>query len=215
MPAPQDLLTAAMLHPAARVGVETERLALFITAASEAVASYVGYPLHRRLGMVESVAGTGGPYLWLAGGAVRQVVRVDVRGVEVDAASYAVESALMGRLVARSSRWPFTGSWTTGVSSTPLEARDTGEVVVTYDAGWVTPGQAALDSSLQVDLPAAIQLAAVESVTAALSRDGKPGDVASENIGGTSMSYFAGEGGGRAALPSTARQMLTPYRRMR
>ncbi|AEI65563.1 hypothetical protein LILAB_18305 [Corallococcus macrosporus] len=52
-------------------------------------------------------------------------------------------------------------------------------------------------------------------MTAALSRDGKPGDVASENIGGTSMSYFAGEGGGRAALPSTARQMLTPYRRLR
>ncbi|MFP2960269.1 hypothetical protein ACLEPN_21205 [Myxococcus sp. 1LA] len=215
MPAPQDLLTAAMLHPAARAGVEAERLALFITAASEAVASYVGYPLHRRLGVVESVAGTGGPYLWLAGGAVRQVVRVEVRGEEVDAESYALESALMGRLVARSSRWPFTGSWTTGVSSTPLEARDTGEVVVTYDAGWVTPGQAALDSSLVVDLPAAIQLAAVEAVTAALSRDGKPGDVASENIGGTSMSYFAGEDGGRAALPSTARQMLTKYRRMR
>ncbi|AEI66946.1 hypothetical protein [Corallococcus macrosporus] len=215
MPAPQDLLTAAMLHPAARAGVETARLGLFITAASEAVASFVGYPLHRRMGVVESVAGTGGPYLWLAGGAVRQVVRVVVRGVELDAESYALESALMGRLVARSSRWPFTGSWTTGVSPTPLEARDTGEVVVTYDAGWVTPGQAALDDTLQVDLPAAIQLAAVEAVTAALSRDGKPGDVASENIGGTSMSYFAGEGGGRAAIPSTARQMLAPYRRMR
>lgn len=215
MPAPQDLLTAEQLPLTARTTVEGPRLALFITAASEAVASYVGYPLHRRLGVVESVAGTGGPHLWLKGGAVRQVVRVEVRGVEVDAASYALDSALMGRLVARSSRWPFTGSWTTGVSSTPLEARDTGEVVVTYDAGWVTPGQAALDSSLVVDLPAAIQLAAMEAVTAALSRDGKPGDVASENIGGTSMSYFAGEGGGRAALPSTARQMLTPYRRLR
>ncbi|QDE90135.1 hypothetical protein BHS06_14855 [Myxococcus xanthus] len=215
MPAPQDLLTAAMLHPAARAGVETARLDLFIAAASEAVASYVGYPLHRRLGVVESVAGTGGPHLWLKSGAVRQVVRVEVRGVEVDAASYALDSALLGRLVARSSSWPFTGSWTTGVSPTPLVARDTGEVVVTYDAGWVTPGQRALDDTLQVDLPAAIQLAAIECVTAALSRDGKPGDVASENIGGTSMSYFAGEGGGRAALPSTARQMLTPYRRLR
>ncbi|WP_426750180.1 hypothetical protein [Myxococcus sp. Y35] len=215
MPAPQDLLTAELLPLAARTAVEGPRLGLFITAASEAVAAYVGYPLHRRLGVVESVASTGGPYLWLAGGAVRQVVRVEVRGVELDAESYALESALMGRLVARSSRWPFTGTWSAGVSPTPLEARDTGEVVVTYDAGWVTPGQAALDGTLQVDLPAAIQLAGVEAVMAALSRDGKPGDVASENIGGTSMSYFAGEGGGRAALPSTARQMLTPYRRLR
>ncbi|NVJ13131.1 hypothetical protein [Myxococcus sp. AM010] len=215
MPAPQDLLTAELLPLTARTAVEGPRLALFITATSEAVAAYVGYPLHRRLGVVESVAGTGGPYLWLAGGAVRQVVRVEVRGVEVDAASYALESALMGRLVARSSRWPYTGSWTTGVSTTPLEARATGEVVVTYDAGWVTPGQAALDSSLQVDLPAAIQLAAVEAVTTALSRDGKPGDVASENIGGTSMSYFASEGGGRTALPRPAQQLLTPYRRPR
>ncbi|NVJ05227.1 hypothetical protein HUW63_08250 [Myxococcus sp. AM001] len=215
MPAPQDLLTAELLPLTARTSVETARLGLFITAASEAVAAYVGYPLHRRLGVVESVAGTGGPHLWLRGGAVRQVVRVEVRGEELDAESYALDSALMGRLVARSSRWPFTGTWSPGVSPTPLEARDTGEVVVTYDAGWVTPGQRALDDTLQVDLPAAIQLAAVEAVTAALSRDGKPGDVASENIGGTSMSYFAGEGGGRAALPSTARQMLTPYRRLR
>ncbi|AEI65564.1 hypothetical protein [Corallococcus macrosporus] len=194
MPAPQDLLTAALLHPAARAGVETGRLALFITAASEAVASFVGYPLHRRMGVVESVAGTGGPYLWLAGGAVRQVVRVEVRGEELDATSYAVDSALMGRLVARSSRWPFTGSWTTGVSPTPLEARDTGEVVVTYDAGWVTPGQAALDSSLQVDLPAAIQLAAVEA-------DAGPGRVGLLPAGGPAGRHPARRGGGRDGGP--------------
>ncbi|GHG79669.1 hypothetical protein [Comamonas sp. JC664] len=215
MPAPQDLLTPAQLPANARTAVEPVRLGLFITAISESLAAYVGYPLLRRQGVVETVAGTGAPHLWLSGGAVRQVVRVEVRGVELEPDAYALESSLMGRLVARRHRWPFTGTWSPGVSSTPMEAQDTGEVRVTYDAGWVTPGQAALDETLVVDLPASIQLAAVEACTAALSRDGKPGDVASESIGGTSMSYFAGPDGGRVAFPATALQLLGPYRKRR
>ncbi|NOK06691.1 MULTISPECIES: hypothetical protein [Myxococcus] len=215
MPAPQDLVTSELLPLTARAAVEPARLGLFITAVSDALAAYVGYPLHQRLGVVETVAGTGAPHLWLRGGAVRRVVRVEVRGVELEPDAYALESALMGRLVARRHRWPFTGTWSPGVSSTPMEAQDTGEVVVTYDAGWVTPGQRALNTSLEVDLPAAIQLAAVEAITAAVSRDGKPGDVASESIGGTSMSYFAGPDGGRTAIPTTTLQMLGPYRKGR
>ncbi|NTX59560.1 hypothetical protein HUA74_02685 [Myxococcus sp. CA051A] len=215
MASPLDLLVPEQLPEAARSAMEPARLGLIITAVSEAVARYVGYPLHRRLGVVETAVGSGGVYLWLRSGAVRQIHRVEVRGEERDAGTYALESPTLGRLLARGQPWPFTGEWTQGVSPTPLEARDTGELLVTYDAGWGTPGQHVLEESLVVDLPASIQLAAVEVVVATVSRDGKPGDVASENIGATSMSYFAGEDGGRTALPSTARQLLAPYRRPR
>ncbi|MFY1829132.1 hypothetical protein ACN47A_24650 [Myxococcus fulvus] len=214
MASPVDLLVPEQLPASAR-RMEAARLGLIITAASEAVATYCGYPLHRRLGVVETVACNGGTYLWLRGAAVRQVTRVEVRGVERAAGTYALESSGQGRLVARGVPWPFTGAWSQGVSSTPLECSDTGEVLVEYDAGWVTPGQHAMDGALVVDLPASIQLAAVEVVVAAVSRDGKPGDTASESIGDTSMSYFAGEDGGRTALPSTARQLLAAYRRRR
>ncbi|QSQ17232.1 hypothetical protein [Myxococcus landrumensis] len=214
MASPVDLLLPEQLPVSARM-MDAARLGLIITAASEAVATYCGYPLHQRLDVVESVAGRGGAYLWLRGAAVRQVTRVEVRGVPRAAGTYALESSGRGRIVARGEDWPFTGTWTKGVSSTPLNPQDTGEVVVTYDSGWVTPGQRALDAALVVDLPASIQLAAVEVVVAAVSRDGKPGDAASESIGDTSMSYFAGEDGGRTALPSTARQLLAAYRRRR
>jgi len=215
MPSPVDLVTAEQLPSTVRDAVEAKRMALLITAASEALAAHVGYPLHRRLGVVESVAGRGGAYLWLRSGAVRQVHRVEVRGQLRAPNTYAVESSVRARLVARGQPWPFTGTWTTGISSTPLDAQDTGEVLVTYDAGWVTPGQRALDTSLVVDLPAALQLAAVEVLTAAVSRDGRPGDVTSEAIGDTSASYAVGEDGGRVALPASARQLAAPFRRRR
>ncbi|QSQ24856.1 hypothetical protein JY651_07920 [Pyxidicoccus parkwayensis] len=212
MPSLVDLVTAAQLPSSVRDAVETERMPLLITAASEAVAAHVGYPLHQRLGVVESAVGRGGFYLWLRSGAVRQVQRVEVRGEMRAPGTYAVDSMVHGRLVARGQPWPFTGTWTAGIASTPLDAQDTGEVLVTFDAGWVTPGQHALDASLTVDLPAALQLAAVEVVTAAISRDGRPGDMTGESIGDTSASYAVGEGG-RVALPASARELAAPYRR--
>ncbi|QSQ19321.1 hypothetical protein JY651_28745 [Pyxidicoccus parkwayensis] len=215
MASPVDLVTAEQLPASVRGAVEAVRLPLLITAASEAVAAHVGYPLHQRLGVVESAVGRGRQYLWLRSGGVRQVHRVEVRGEVRAPSTYALESAVHGRLVARGQPWPFTGTWTTGISSTPLEAQDTGEVLVTFDAGWVTPGQRALDASLVVGLPAALQLAAVEVVTAAVSRDGRPGDMAGESIGDTSASYAVGEDGGRLALPASARQFAAPYRRRR
>lgn len=214
MPSPVDLVTAEQLPSSVRDAVEVERLPLLITAASEAVAAHVGYPLHQRLSVVESVVGRGGRYLWLRSGAVRQVIRVEVGGEERAPATYAVDSAVLGRLVVRGAEpWPFTGTWTAGISSTPLDAQDTGEMLVTFDAGWVTPGQRALDASLVVDLPASLQLAAVEVLAAAVSRDGSPGDMTSESIGDTSASYAVGVDGGRVALPASARQLCAPYRR--
>ncbi|RYZ39268.1 MAG: hypothetical protein EOO71_20700 [Myxococcaceae bacterium] len=214
MPAVEDLLTAAQLPATVRDAAEPERLPLLITAASLTLAGHVGYPLHRRKGVVESVASQGGRYLWLRAGGVRQVLRVDVRGVELPATAYALESALMGRVVSRGEAWPFTGRYSPGVSSTPLHVEDTGELLVTYDAGWVTPGQAALDGTLVVDLPADLQLAAQMVVGALVHGDGAE-EAVSESIGGTSLTRATDEDGQLPAVPARARRLVARYRRPR
>ncbi|MBN8466170.1 hypothetical protein JYJ95_06580 [Corallococcus exiguus] len=214
MPAVEDLLTAAQLPATVRDTADPERLPLLISAASLALAAHVGYPLHRRLGVEESVASAGGRYLWLRSGGVRQVTRVAVRGVELPATAYALESAVMGRVVARGEAWPFTGTWSPGVSSTPLHVEDTGALVVTYDAGWVTPGQAAQDAALQVDLPADLQLAAQMVVGALVHGDGAE-EAVSESIGGTSLTRATDEDGQLPAVPARARRLVARYRRPR
>ncbi|AFE05572.1 hypothetical protein COCOR_04021 [Corallococcus coralloides DSM 2259] len=214
MPAVEDLLIATQLPATVRDAADPERLPLLITAASLTLAAHVGYPLHRRVGVVESVASAGGRYLWLRSGGVCQVTRVAVRGAELPATAYALESAVMGRVVARGEAWPFTGTWSPGVSSTPLHTEDTGELVVTYDAGWVTPGQAALDAALQVDLPADLQLAAQMVVGALVHGDGAE-EAVSESIGGTSLTRATDEDGQLPAVPARARRLVARYRRPR
>ncbi|NBD09269.1 hypothetical protein [Corallococcus silvisoli] len=214
MSAVEDLLTAAQLPATVRDAADPERLPLLISAASLALAAHVGYPLHRRMAVVESVASAGGRYLWLRSGGVRQVTRVEVYGAELPATAYALESALMGRVVARGEAWPFTGTWSPGVSSTPLHVEDTGALVVTYDAGWVTPGQAALDAALVVDLPADLQLAAQMVVGVLVSGDGAE-EAVSESIGGTSLTRATDEDGQLPAVPARARRLVARYRRPR
>ncbi|MFP2897565.1 hypothetical protein [Corallococcus sp. 4LFB] len=219
MPSAVDLLTVDQLPLNVRDEAEPTTLAFLLTAASEALANYVGYPLHRRTGVVESVASQGGRYLFLAAGAVREVERVEVCGVEVPAVHYALEvgtsGVSMGRVVSRGAPWPFTGEYSPGVSPTPQQAVDTGEVLVTFTSGWVTPGQAALDPALTVDLPTVIQLAARIVVTAYSHRDGMDWDVTSESIGGTSIGYGADSmRGGRPAIPLAALALVDRYRKL-
>ncbi|RKH09738.1 hypothetical protein D7V97_15615 [Corallococcus sp. CA053C] len=220
MPSAVDLLTADQLPPNVRDAVDATTLGMLITAASEALASYVGYPLHLRTGVVESVASQGGRYLFLRSGAVRQVERVEVCGVEVPPAHYLLEvgtlGVSMGRILSRGAPWPFTGEYSPGVSPTPLHAHDTGEILVTFTAGWVTPGQADSSPPLEVNLPAVFVLAARIVVTAYSHRDGQDWDVTSESIGGTSIGYGADSmRGGRPAIPLAALALVERYRKLK
>ncbi|MBZ4371479.1 hypothetical protein [Corallococcus sp. AS-1-6] len=212
--AQEDLLTADLLPGNVRDAADPARLPLLITAASLALAGYVGYPLHRRAGVVESVASPGGRYFWLRSGGVREVTRVQVCGVEVPTSGYALESALMGRVLSRGEAWPFTGRYSRGVSPTPQVVEDTGELLVTYDAGWVTPGQKDLDAALVVDLPGDLQLAAQMVVGALVHGDGAE-EAVSESIGGTSLTRATDEDGQLPAVPARARRLVARYRRPR
>lgn len=208
MPSAIDLTTVEIAASVLGVSASDPHLPRLVTAASAAVARYVGYELHQRLGVVETVAGQGGPFLFLRAGAVRSIASVAVNGQELDPSAYALDSASMGRIVGRQAGFPFTGSSTAGISPSPLSAYDTGAIVVTFDAGYVTPGQKALDGSLAVDLPPELEQATLEVVTAWYRQRGHDARIGSISLGGGSVSYSE-----LTALPATAKQLLAPYRK--
>jgi hypothetical protein len=203
-----DLTASAVAAQALGVPVGDAQLQRLITASSAAIAQWLGYPVHRRVVVDESVAASGGPTLFLRAGAVQSLQAVKVGGAEVPAANYRIDSAIRGRVVGRG--WPFTGASSGGISSTPLHTYDTGEVTVSYTSGWVTPGQAADDPGTYptVDLPGDIEQACLELVVAWYRRRGRDGDVASVSLGGGSFSYA-----NKQAVPVTARTLLAPYRK--
>jgi hypothetical protein len=218
MPNALDMTLAATA--AARLGVSSSDASLpgLITAASSALAEYLGYPVYRRAGVQETVVGQGGRYLWLESGAIQSITSITVGGSAVVSSLYALDGragARAGRIVARGSHsWPFTGEYTGGISSTPLRAYDTGEIVVTFTAGWVTPGQVALGTYSTSDMPPELEQAALEVVTAWYAGKGRDGRVTSISTGDASMSWATGEGG-TPPLPLAARVLATPYQRLR
>jgi len=220
LPNQLDMTTAATA--AARLGVTSSEASLpgLITAASSAVAEYLGYPVYRREDVEETVVGRGGRYLWLESGAIQALTSIAVGGSVVDSSLYALDGrdgARKGRIVARSTyRWPFTGEWTAGISSTPYQAHDTGAIVVTFTAGWVTPGQVALSTYSPSDMPPELEQAALEVVTAWFQRKGQDAGVTSMSTGDASVGW-GGDSlqGGRAPLPLSARALAAPYRKPR
>jgi hypothetical protein len=205
---------------AARIGVSGAEASLpgLITAASSALAELLRYPVERREGVEESVAGQGGRYLWLESGAIQSLASISVGGSLVSPSLYALdgrEGARRGRIVARGSySWPFTGEWTGGVSPTPLRAYDTGEIIVTFTSGWVTPGQVALGTYETSDMPAELEQAALEVVTAWHAGAGRDSRVTSMATGDASVSWASGDGGA-PPLPLAARALVEPYKRPR
>lgn len=219
MAAPHDLITLARAANRLQVPLSDIELPGLITTASEALAEWVGYPLHLRENVVETCAG-GAPRLFLQAGAIRRVLSVHVFGVEVEATGYKLEDPIKGHLLRLRCDWPFTGRTGGGVSDAPLQRQDTGDIAVTFDAGWVTPGQVELaraadpTSTLVTDLPATFEEAALVALTAWYRQLGADPDVTSMSIGGGSVGWGADSmRGGRPSLSLRARAMVARYRR--
>ncbi|WNG57392.1 hypothetical protein F0U59_23465 [Archangium gephyra] len=210
-----DLTTAAKVAEVLKVPASTTGLAELITTASELLADHVGYPVHRRLGVVETCAG-GAPHLFLRSGGVRSVSSVTVFGEERAASTWVVDDAVKGILLARGAPWPFTGRTGGGVSQAPMYREDTGEIVVTFDAGWVTPGQVELAkaedpaSTLESDLPAVFQQAALVAVTALFQGSGQNPNVQAMSLGSGSITF---RDSAEASLPTLARSLVRRYRK--
>jgi hypothetical protein len=220
MPTEYDFTTLARAAARLKVPPTDAQLPALITAASRALANWLGYEAHLREEVEETVPSEGGRRLFLRAGAVRRLLRITVYGQEVPATDYTLESARLGRILRRSGRWPFTGEWTEGVAPMPHTAHDTGDIVVTYDAGWRTPGQVALAleedpaSALTSDLPAELEEALLVTVTGWYRRLGMDLDVTTKSLGDASVSW-GGDSlrGGKPSLPLMAEQLAAPHRK--
>jgi hypothetical protein len=218
VPNAKDMTTAAVAG--GRVGVSSSDATLqaLITAASSALAQYLGYTAQRREGVQETAPARGGRYLWLESGAIQSVTSISVGGTTVDASLYALDGEdgkRKGRLVARGTySWPFTGTWTGGISSSPYSAHDTGTVLVTFTSGWKTPGQVALTTYVSSDMPEELEQACLEVVTAWWARNGQDAGITSISTGDASVGW-GGDSlqGGRMPLPLSARLLAAPYRK--
>lgn len=202
-----DLTVVATAAGALGISAADASLPRLITAASQAIADWLGYPVHSREDVAETLVGDGGPYVWTQAGCVRSAV-VAVGGVELEASQVRIDNAIRGRLVVDS--FPFTGAGSAGISSAPVLSYRTGELTAVLSCGWVTPGQNALDAETYpaVDLPASIEQAAIEVVTAWYARKGRDQDIASLSVGSGSVSYAD-----KQAIPATARLLLSSYRK--
>jgi len=213
-----DLTTLDAAAAVLKVPANTPGLGDIITAASELLADWVGYPVHRRTGVVETCAG-GASRLFLRSGSVRSVASITVFGAEREPSTWVVEDAVKGIILARREPWPFTGRTGGGVSEAPMYREDTGDIVVTFDAGWVTPGQVELAkaenpaSTLKSDLPAAFRQAALTTLTALFLDSGQHPNVTSMSLGGASIGFADSTQGGRPAVPLAARTMVARYRK--
>lgn len=150
--------------------------------------------------------------LFLQAGAIHEVDSITCYGEEREASTYRVEDSIKGILLAYRTPWPFTGQTAGGVSEAPTFREDTGDIVATFSAGWVTPGQVALDGELVRDLPQVFEEACITTVTAWYREKGKNPNVASQSTGNASISFASG-GTGRDALPLAARTMVGRYRK--
>jgi hypothetical protein len=215
MPFADDFTTLARAANRLKVPPTDAELPGLVLAASRAVANFLGYEAHLRESVVETVVGQGGAYVWLRAGAVRQLRSVRVRGAELLPETVAIDCTRAGRLVHRRGGWPFTGSATHGIVPTPLRAWDTGEIVVTFDSGWRTPGQVALalaqdaGSTLASDLPAELEEAALLTLAALQRPAGRDPNVVSRSTGGASVTWRADA----SAVPLLAQQLAAPHQK--
>lgn len=188
-------------------GIGSTELAALITAASEAITKWLGYPLYRRTAVTETCIG-GAQRLFLKAGAIQSLTSVVCFGDTWDADDYALEDDIKGVIRSNVSAFPFTGRRGPGVSEAPLFRDDTGDIIVIHSCGWVTPGQVALDGALTRDLPQALEEACILTLLA--WPRGRDVNVVSESLGDGSRSYGSGT---KSLVPLAARTMISEYRK--
>lgn len=210
MPNEIDLTTAATAAAVlgGNVSASDAQLARLVTAASAMVARAVGYPLHQR-DETERPLG-GGVYLWLDAGAVQSVSEVREDGAAIDASEYVLEDARNGRMLRVGCAWPVRTVSTAGVYPVRLMAVP-GLVEVDVTAGYVTPGQNAMDAVAfpAVTLPPELEQAALEVLTGMWRAKGRDPNVTSIALGGASYGF----GGAPSAIPPLAQQMISAHRK--
>ena len=176
-------------------GAEASRIERYINAASDMVRAHLNRAaLHFETNIEESLRPTAQPRLVLGRYPVVAVHSAVIDGAEVE--DYSVDSLETGVLY-RADGW------------TSTDVDEPRPIVITYDAGWVTPRQAEAEA-LERTLPFDIEHATVLTVSMLYRQRGVDPTVASESLGEASVSYRQGL---VTALPLTVIALLAPYRR--
>lgn len=183
-----------------------------VTAASQMIASYLGYPVHQSE-QTEYPLGTGRAFLILSRSPIQSVASVTVNGKALGSSDYRILSK-EGMLQSMAGKWPLVTSiegFTTWIEGQPLPDPDA--LTVTYTAGYVTPGQNAVDPQTYptVTLPPDIIEAAIALSCGLYRSRGLDPNVSGEHLGQWSVSYRDRSG----VIPPEVRAMLAPYRRIR
>lgn len=209
MPSEIDLTTVATAAEVLRTSASDAQLARMISAASALVANMVGYRLHRRT-VTDRPETRGTPYVWLSTGAVETLDALTLDGRTMDASEYLLDDARDGRILRLGGVWPFRGTATSGVWPVRL-VPVAGALVVEATAGYVTPGQHAMDplEHPEVTLPPELEQAALEVLSCLWASKGRDPSVRSIALGGGSYSWDT-TGGAATALVS---QLISAHRR--
>lgn len=213
-----DLTTAAVV--AGDLGVASDATVdRLVTAASQIIASYCGRKFEKAT-VTEYPASYGRPKLLLERAPVVGITSITELGSVVDAGDYEClgRNAQAGIIYRKNGVWALTarvgGRVTETLDEHEGESGDNG-ITVVYEAGYVTPGQKALDATLTVTLPEDVQEAAVMTAVQLYRSRGLDRNIASESLGDWSVSYAGtnaviGRGG---PIPEVAQALLAPYTR--
>jgi hypothetical protein len=212
-----DLTTAAAV--AADLGVSSSaRIETLVTAVSRAVAQHCNRVFEKKTGIIEYPRGYGRPLLMLARTPILAITSIVEMGSTVDSSTYEISDAEAGLVLRKSSTWAptaFTGGRVTDTLDQYIGESGTNGLTATYDAGYVTPGQNALDVATYptVSLPEDVQEAAKFTAVQWYRTLGVDLMVAAESIGDWSVTYFGAKAEGGQAISPFAKALLAPYAR--
>lgn len=177
-------------------------LTRYINAASEAITTLIGRPLHYEAGIEDRVPGYGTRRLILPRRPVESVTSVEYDDTDtsytIGAEQYFLEQPEAGILYfnALGLGGAFNTGARVGINGEPVSGSQGWFFVVTYTGGWVTPEQAANDGSLTRTLPYDLEEACVACAVLQYRERGRNQNVSGRKNTEASITY-AGPGSAR------------------
>jgi hypothetical protein len=189
---------------------DTTQLEARIMRASQAIATYVGAPLHYEAGIVERVAGYGTARLVVTRRPLRAIESITLRSgtsaQEIDADDYAIDDAGLGWIERIAGAW----CWTTagaGLEPNGIAGQEYKGYAVTYTGGWITPEQEG--GALVRDLPEDIEAACLALAVLSWRSRGRDASVRERKLMSASVKYGTTSEGEAGILAQ-----LAHYRRL-
>jgi hypothetical protein len=176
----------------------------YINAASGFVERYVNRKLYWEEDIEEKQPGHGTRWMVLDRTPIVGTPVITYDSTTVDTDYYEVHDANAGILFALDN-WIWTVGLVGGITEDPWVSTARKLYTVTYDAGWVTPQQAADDGTLTRNLPYDLEEAVIQMVVTRYALRGKPAGLKSERL----LSWSADYSGD--TMPSEIMSVLDSY----